>query len=342
MSSSSPSRFLVTGATGFIGRRLVFALVERGHSVTALVRRAADARLPAVVARRPGDLAVPESLRQVCAGADVVLHLASHAETEDCDGPADENAHRRVTVEGTRRLLDEARAAGARRFVFLSSVKAMGEGGEERLDETSPPRPVTAYGRAKLEAEKQVTEAGAGMETCVLRLPMVYGPNRRGSLMRMIAAIDRGRFPPLPEVGNRRSMVHVDDVVQAVLLAAAREPLPGRLYLVTDGVDYSARGIYEAICRALDRRVPAWTVPRFALVLGARAGDAIERLTGKRMPLDSDALRKLLGSACYDSARIVRELGFRPAVTLERALPEMIRAYREPLSSARAEGCSGS
>lgn len=331
MNADAPRRILVTGASGFIGARFLAARREQRDDLAALVRSArAGARLPSGTQVRTADLSVPDSLEGVCAGVDTVVHLASHAETEGRPERDEPDAHQRVTVEGTRRLLAEARRAGVRRFVFMSSVKAMGEGAEECLDETSPPRPVSAYGRAKLAAERLVSEAAAdGLETCTLRLPMVYGPNPKGSLMRMIAAIDRGRFPPLPEVGNRRSMVHVDDVVQALSLAVSHEAAAGRLYIVTDGQQYSARRLYAAICRALGQPVRLWAVPAPVLRLGALTGDVFQRLTRRPFPLNSVVLQKLVGSACYKSDRIMWELGFRPNVTLERALPEMIDLYKQ-------------
>lgn len=330
MNADAPRRILVTGASGFIGARFLAARREQRDDLAALVRSArAGARLPSGTQVRTADLSVPASLEGVCAGVDTVVHLASHAETEGRPERDEPDAHQRVTVEGTRRLLAEARRAGVRRFVFMSSVKAMGEGAEECLDETSPPRPVSAYGRAKLAAETLVSEAAAdGLETCTLRLPMVYGPNPKGSLMRMIAAIDRGRFPPLPEVGNRRSMVHVDDVVQALSLAVSHEAAAGRLYIVTDGRQYSTREIYDAIRQALGRSALAWSVPRNVLRVAAWTGDAIERLSGKRIGFNGDVLQKLIGSACYDSTKIMQELGFRRARTFEQALPEMINVYR--------------
>jgi len=98
-------------------------------------------------------------------------------------------------------------------------------------------------------------------ESVVLRLSMVYGPTRKGNLPRMIEAVTKGRFPPLPETGNKRSMVHVDDVVQAAMLAAERPESVGQTYVVTDGPPYSTRQIYECICEALGRDAPKWHVP---------------------------------------------------------------------------------
>jgi UDP-glucose 4-epimerase len=214
--------------------------------------------------------------------------------------------------------------------VFLSSVKAMGEGGADCLDESAVPAPASHYGRAKRDAEQLVLAASRrdGMHVCVLRLPLVYGPGNKGNIPRMIEAIDRGRFPPLPEVHNRRSMVHVNDVVQALLCAAESPAASGQIYIVTDGHSYSTREIFVAICEALGRRVPAWTVPAWFLGTGARFGDVLERITRRRMPVNTVMLDKLLGSACYRSDKIRDQLGFMPRYSLFDALPEMIAEYR--------------
>ncbi len=324
---------LVTGATGFIGRRLVEALRERNAVVHALVRHGSRARRtpwPAnAVIERHGDLDRLQTLDGVCTGMETVFHLAGYSGPES-DGSA-EDVHWQVTVEGTRALLAQARRAGIRRFVFVSSVKSMGEGGATRLDESSPAVPVSPYGRAKLEAEKLVLDAGRrhGMHVCVLRLPLVYGHDNQGNIPRMVAAIDRGWFPPLPEAGNRRSMVHVDDVVQAALLATASPVAADKIYIVTDGQAYSTREIYSMICRALGKRVPTWSVPLPVLKWLARAGDLIGRVRGRRFIFDSDALEKLTGNAWFSCEKISRELGYRPKVMFEDALPEMITWYRK-------------
>jgi len=323
---------LVTGATGFIGRRLVEALRSRNVVVHALVRhgsRAPRTSWPAgAVIERHGDLDRPQTLDGVCAGVETVFHLAGYSGPEP--DAAAENAHWQVTVEGTRALLAQARMAGVRRFVFVSSVKAMGEVGESCLDESSPAAPVSSYGRAKLEAERLVLEAGKqhGMLVCNLRLPLVYGRDNRGNIWRMIAAIDRGRFPPLPETGNRRSMLHVDDVIQALRLAAENSAAHGQTYIVTDGRVYSTYQIYVAVCKALGRLVPRWTIPISLLRTMARIGDVIGKIRGRGFVFDSGVLDKLTGSACYSCEKIMTELGYRPTRFLEDGLREMVDEYR--------------
>jgi nucleoside-diphosphate-sugar epimerase len=318
---------LVSGATGFIGRALCERLRQAGVRVRALSRRA-------TAGDGPWDEAVAADLTEplppgTMEGVDRVFHLAGKAHAlSELDDRGDE--FERLNVEGTRRLVEAATLAGVERFVFFSSVKAMGESTTRETDESEPPRPLTAYGRSKLEAERLLLEfsRSEGRHGSILRLPLVYGVGHKGNLYRMIAAIDRGRFPPLPPTGNLRSMAHVDNVVAAALLAAARPEARGETFIVTDGRDYSTRELYEAICKGLGRVVPSWNVPLVALKAAGRAGDLVGRLRGRRFLLDSDAVQKLVGSASYSSARIARVLGYRPESTFPDALPAILEWYR--------------
>lgn len=277
------------------------------------------------------DLTEVTSLDRLCDGVDTVFHLAGYAHSADANGDSDAAIHRRVTVEGTRALLDRARRAGVKRFVYVSSVKAMGEGSEECIDETVMALPVTEYGRAKFEAEQLVLALGCdrGMHVCVLRLPLVYGPGIKGNLLKMIMAIDSGRFPPLPEVHNKRSMVHVDDVVQALRLAVENPKANGEVYLVTDGRAYSTHEIYVFIRRALGKTELSWTVPLGALRAVAHIGDVIGHIRARPFFFNSIMLNKLLGSVWYSSGKIERDLEFKPTKTLEATLPAIIEEYRK-------------
>lgn len=315
---------LVTGASGFIGRVLCERLCGQGVDVYAVMRRSAEGPWRRAITM---DIGTEDLPAEVIADADTIFHLAArvHKASETSE---DDTEYRRVNVNGTRRVLDAAIRVRAERFVFFGSVKAMGEGGAECTDETWEAAPQTAYGRSKLEAERIVAEAGCchGLHTANLRLPLVYGPGGRGNLERMLGAISRGRFPPLPEVGNKRSMVHVTDVVEAALLAARRPEAKGQTYIVTDGPPYSTREIYALMCEALGKEIPAWAVPAPVLGVIAAAGDGIGRVRGRPFPFDSDVLKKLTGSAWYSSEKIERGLGFKPSVRLKQALPEMVAA----------------
>lgn len=339
MQLDSSSTVLVTGATGFIGQRLTNALIGRGVVVHVLTRNAGcvpAAWGAASVTSRVADLLDAKTLRNVCEGVDAVFHLASHVERSDSDSS---EGHFRLSVKGTEALLNEAERSAVKRFVYASSVKAMGEVTRGCADEHTEARPISPYGEAKLLAEQLIaSKNGSRMQTANLRLPMVYGANPKVNLVRMIAAMDRGRFPPMPETGNKRSMVHVDDVVQALILAAETPTANGQTYIVTDGQAYSTRQIYEAICSSLGRRVPRWTCPVFALKLAGIAGDLAARVTGWNAPVTSEAVEKLVASAWYSCAKIQGELGYRPSRDLYSAIPEMVRAYRASHEQPTANG----
>lgn len=321
---------LVTGGTGFIGRHLVTALVAAGARAKVLARSHGES-LRGVrwrsdqVAYWQGDLTEPGSLAGVCHGVDTVFHLAGHAHAADNSRTLDDSPHWHITVEGTQALLEQACAASVKRLVFISTVKAMGEGGDALLDETSPAHPEDFYGMAKREAERLVLAAGqrCGFHAAVLRLPLVYGRFNAGNLPRMIVAINRGRFPPLPNVNNRRSMVHVDDVVQALLLAASQQNAKGQTYLITDDEVYSTQRIYESICAALEQRPSTWRVPVWLLWTAGWFGNFLHMLH-LPAPFTTGALHKLLGSAWYSCEKAKRELGYRPHLKLEDALTEMV------------------
>lgn len=313
---------LVTGGTGFIGRHLVAALRERGARVRLLVRGETGDRLRTLddVQVAAGDLADAVSLARACASTDAVFHLAGFAHAGAADSPDFAARHWMVNAEGTFHLLDAAVAARVERFVFLSSVKAAGDPGSRCVDESWDVPPETPYGRAKRAAEERTLVVGRdfGMHVVNLRPALVYGPGMKANLARLIAAVRCGWCPPLPETGNRRSLVHVDDVVQAALLAAAHPAARGQTYLLTDGRSYSGRELYLMIRRALGYSTPRWAVPAGLLYGAAALADGARWLSGRQGRSTRIALDKLLGWACYDSSRIERELGHRPNWTFQR------------------------
>ncbi len=320
---SQGSLALVSGASGFIGRNLCQHLRERGVKIRALMRHECSGPWDEIVVADLADNLPGNALQ----GIDTVFHLAGKAHALS-ESRQDESEYHAINTAGTQRLLEACQAEGVQRFVMFSSVKAMGEGGMVSLDEGSGIPPETPYGRSKLDAERLVLKGGYVSYPVVLRLSMVYGPIEKGNLPRMIHAIARGRFPPLPELENQRSMVHVDDVVRAAMLVAERPESAGGTYILTDGRTYSTRQMYEWICEALGKSVPSWYVPTFALRLLAMLGDGIGALRGKRFMFDSDAMEKLVGSACYSSDLIQNDLGFKPEKNLQESLGEIVVALR--------------
>lgn len=313
---------LVSGATGFIGARLLAALTNGGQVVRTLTRKPM-ATAESVVA----NLSNRAALTAACGGVDCVFHCAGYAHAFSTLSVNDSVMHWQVNFEGTRNLVEAAGLAGVKRFVFLSSVKAMAEPEELCADEDFPGEPIAAYGQAKRAAEKVILEAGQryGMHVVNLRLAMVYGSRGRGNLERMARLVGRGVFPPLPETGNHRSLVHVDDVVSAMRLVAVDERAAGRTYIIASPEAPSGRGLFNALRAAQNLPPCTWSMPALILRSAAQLGDGLEILLRRRMPLDSEVLDRLLGSAWYSPARIERELGWRAEVSLVDGLSEMLQ-----------------
>ncbi|HYN77503.1 MAG TPA: NAD-dependent epimerase/dehydratase family protein [Lamprocystis sp. (in: g-proteobacteria)] len=310
----------MTGASGFIGSALCQRLKEDGWRVRALMRRPAqgpwDESFLVDLGREPVPL-------QLLAGVDCVFHLAGKAHALAQGADADE-AYRLANYQSTLDLLAGARAKGVRGFVFFSSVKAMGEGRGSGGDAEPALATLTPYGRSKRLAEEAVLTTGAVTHPVVLRPSLVYGPHPKGYLNLLIRAIRAGWFPPLPELGNKRSMVHRDDLVTAALRCAVDPRARGQAYVVTDGTPYSTRQVYEFILESLGRRAPGWTLPVGLLRLAAVVGDALGRASGRHFLFDSEVLDKLIGSALYDGSQMSLELDFAPRRGLRESMPEMV------------------
>jgi len=311
---------LVSGAGGFIGGSLCVALQSGGYRVRQLTHSRLHKDKHTFEMDLAKDPCPPGLLQDVHA----VFHLAGKAHAL-AETRQDENEYFQINTEGTRKLLEAAKQAGVQKFIYFSSVKAVGDGERQPMDESVQAAADTPYGQSKYAAEQLVLRGGYVPHPVVIRPCMVYGNTGKGNLPRMIQAIRRGVFPPLPETHNRRSMVHVDDVVQAALLVAEMPEAAGQVYIVTDDDAYTTRQIHDWIRAALGKPPSNWYIPMRLLTIFAKTGDTIGRLIGRRFPFDSDALDKLTGSAWYSSAKIRHELGFSPQHTLQSSLPDIVR-----------------
>ncbi|HEX2190363.1 MAG TPA: NAD-dependent epimerase/dehydratase family protein [Longimicrobiaceae bacterium] len=319
---------LVTGATGFLGGHLCEALLARGVPVRGLVR-GPGSRLPAgVEPAHAADLLDREALRRAVAGAEAVVHLAArvHVMRDGAEDPLAE--FRRVNVEGTRVLLEEVVAAGVRSFVFVSSVKAVGEAGTVPWTEATPPHPVDPYGISKLEAERLVRETAerAGLHAPILRLPLVYGPGVKGNMLQLFALVDRGIPLPFGAVANRRSMAFSGNVVAAIEAVLHGPSAGAETFFVSDGRDLATPELVREVARALGVAPRLLRVPPALLRAAARAGDAVSRVAP--FPLTSAALQRLTGSLPLDASKLGRATGFRPPYTVEEGLRATAAWYR--------------
>lgn len=303
---------LVTGANGFIGRRLL------GPNTRPLLRSPLG-----LSGEMIGDLTSPETIKRACEGVEQVFHCAGFAHVKN--NHQNDKRHETLNLSVTRNLVRAAGKAGVRTFVFLSSVKAMGNTGGGCVDETWDGVPSDPYGLTKRLAEIEVVSAGKayGMKVVNLRLAMVYGKGGKGNLGRMARGIKAGWFPPIPETGNRRSIIHVDDVVSAVRHVALTPDADGKSYIIANFEAPSGRVLYNSIRRQIGLPPVNWEVSEGLLKTAARIGDYFPGHFGVGRVFNSEVIARLLDTECYCPARIERDLGWRAGINLEAGLKEM-------------------
>lgn len=246
-------------------------------------------------------------------GVNVVVHLAARTHVlRDKRGNAIA-AYRRVNVDGTRRLAEAAAEAGARRFVFLSSIKVNGEKTKSKpFDESDIPRPEDAYGITKLEAERALVRAaaGTGMSVTILRPPLVYGAGVKGNFLALLKMLRKGVPLPLASIDNRRSFIYLGNLVSAIMACVSSDRAADRTFLVSDGEDLSTPDLIRRLALALGVSHRLYPFP----MAGLRFAGA---LLGRR-----DQIARLVDSLQVDSARIREELGWTPPVSVAQGLLE--------------------
>lgn len=318
-------RVLVTGASGFVGSHVAERFAGAGWSVRCLVRATSSRRWlePLGVEFVVGEVGGGRGLAEACAGCDTIVHAAG---LTNAIHPGE---YQRVNVEGTFRLWMAAEAAGARRFVLISSLAAAGPSpGAAPQDETAAPRPVNAYGRSKLEAEQVVLGVGGGpMAALVVRPPAVYGP-RDTDFLTLFRTAARGWWPRLGHGPRTLSLVHAADLAEGIRLVA-EDGEAGRVYYLTDGAVHAPGEMGAGIAAALGRRVRTLPVPGAAMWLGALLGEAQAALFRRPGALSFDRLAQFTRTGWTASdARARLELGYRSRYDLRSGLEDTVRWYR--------------
>jgi nucleoside-diphosphate-sugar epimerase len=307
----------VTGAGGFIGRALCARLEEQGRTVRRLVRESAGNQGDEVALDL--ERAQPEALARVLDGAFAVVHLAARVHRmEDSDADV-EAAHRLANVDVTERLALAAVTAGVRRFVFASTVKVNGEatprGRAFRAGDA--PSPQDAYARSKLAAERTLAQVSSGtsMLATTLRLPLVYGAGARGNFRRLVDAVAARRFLPFGAIDNRRSLLGLDNLLDAIEAVLASDSAVNGAHFVADAQSVSTATLVRAIADALGVEPRLLSVPVGALKLGGA-------LAGR-----GATIARLIGSLEVDASALARATAWRPrpfhvdAAVVERAPP---------------------
>lgn len=312
----------VTGAGGFIGSRLVDELLSRGCHVRALVRDPARMRWldAARVEVVRGDMEDEAALARGARGADAVYHLAALTRARRA-----EELHR-VNVEGTRRLVDACAAQTTPPRVVLVSSQAAGGPARDAaaVDETTPPKPVSAYGASKLAAERVLEGRASDLAAAIVRPPSVYGP--RDVAFLPLFRMARKGLVPVPGGLGTLAIVHVDDLVHG--LALAGEAGTGTYYL-TDGARHDVRGVAAAIIAAAGTNARVVEIPPPLFMATVWTVERAAHALGRRAPLTVDRAKDATARnwACSD-ARARRELGYASRHSLGEAMRDTAEWYR--------------
>lgn len=324
-------KLLITGGTGFIGSRL--ALEARSRSlevtVTGQVKTSAErARHAELLARGvqidEGPLQDPAYAHSVVQGCDAVIHLAAAQHEANVPDAYFET----VNVIGTRKLLEASRDAGVQRFVYGSTIGVYGDGAGGTLDESSPPRPVNVYGRTKLAAEGEVHAFQGSLPTTIIRISETYGP-ADFRLLKLFRALDRGRFMMIGAGTNRHQLIHVRDLVRALLLAMEHPAAVGQTMVVSGSQALTTRDMVTQIARALGRPVPALHVPLWPFLVLAGGMELACRPLGIQPPLHRRRLDFFRKSFVFDTAKAQSVLGFTPEIAFSDGAAETASWYRE-------------
>jgi UDP-glucose 4-epimerase len=311
---------VVSGASGFVGRAVSKAVIERGGSVIGLVRRSQTASQGVQERIIAGDdFAGVEACLPRDQKCDAVIHLAARVHLMHDTEVDPLAAYRKTNVDGSLRVASAAHAAGVRRLVFVSSIKALGDSDPGRpLRETDEPGPTDPYGVSKLEAENALLDYGkeTGMEIVIVRPPLVYGPGVRANFLQLMRAIAKGVPLPLGAIAARRSLIYVENLASALIECATNPAAPGTTFHVADSLDLSVSELAKTLAAQLDAPQRLIPVPASWLRL---AGS----LTGR-----SAQVERLIGNLRLDCTRARDVLGWTAPYSVEQGLSKTAAWYR--------------
>lgn len=312
-------KVLVTGANGLIGRALCSVLERSGSQVIRVVRKST----------RPWETSVGEIDdttgwdNVLDSSVDAVVHLAAKIPPSDSDSEQSTAQYCQVNAMGTAHLARQCAAKGVKRFVFVSTVKVLGEGRDQPYRSDDLAVPGDAYAISKWEAEQLLHQIAAetAMEVVVLRPPLVYGPGVKGNFLRLMQAVDHRRPLPVGAIHNRRSLIYLGNLVDVIQVCLTHPNAAGKTFMVSDGDDVSTPELIRRLAAGLDRSTFLLSVPVSWM-----------KWAGKMLGRQS-MVERLVGSLAVDIRPIQEELGWAPPYSMKSGLASTAEWFRQHGSS---------
>jgi nucleoside-diphosphate-sugar epimerase len=317
-------KVLVTGASGFLGSHVAERLYGRdGVELRLLLRRTSSLRyLDATSFERvDGDMRDANSLRRAVEGIDTVIHLGGLVSA------LREAEYQEVNALGTAVLVKAARDAGVRRFVYVSSLAALGPSFDGTIPET--PHPISPYGRSKLAGEYPVLAEKDALSVAIVRPPVVYGERDRALVP--FYKIARLGFVPVYGTGKRLlTWIHAHDAADAIVSTALADGPTGAIYPLSDGQIYTWRDLVRAYASATGRRVRALPTPPLMYTLAGYGGGIVQTILRKPLPISPEEVTQMRQPAWIcDHTAITRDLGWNPQIGIEQGFGQAYRWYRQ-------------
>ncbi|MCU7800084.1 MAG: SDR family oxidoreductase [gamma proteobacterium symbiont of Lucinoma myriamae] len=311
------SKILITGSNGFVGQYLAHYLYETGNDVIKTYRKlpelinADDSRQVTV-----GNIDSQTQWQTALTGVDSVVHLAARVHVMQETNADPLTAFRAVNTEGTINLARQAVASGAKRFVYLSSIKVNGEKTTNKpFYADDQPDPQDPYAVSKFEAEQQLFALGkeTGLEVVIIRPPLVYGPEVKGNFSHLIKLADKSLPLPLAGINNARSLVSIENLCSLIQTCLTHPQAAGEVFLVSDGQDLSTSELFDYIAQALGKKsclfyLPAGLIKFMTVILGRKA-----------------EYERLFGSLQVDISKIKQLLGWQPVISVQSGISTTVK-----------------
>ena len=314
-------KILITGANGFVGKAITLKLADnKVNKVSVAIRDLAFEFPPNIEVYKHFDLETAD-WSAVLKDVDIIIHCAArvHVMNEKSNNPIE--AFRKVNVNGTLRLANQAASLGVKRFIFLSSLKVNGENTEIGKPFTAEdrPNPLDPYGVSKFEAENGLLKISreSKLEIVIIRPPLVYGPGVKANFLSMLRWLDKSIPLPFGWTENKRSFVALDNLVDLISICCVHQAAKNQIFMVSDGKDLSTTELLRYIGNTLNKKTRLISIHPNIMSF-------VAKLLGK-----SGLSQRLLGSLQVDISKNKLLLDWVPPIKVDEALNKTVDYFRK-------------